>query len=169
MYLILAVHLQYFIQPSCLQYYAYLSTNIFVFWISNLCKSFVPLSCNNMSNLIESCQKYFNASSLYDVLGIEKGSSEEAGKLSFNKVIFQIYVLWLFSVKKAYYKQSLQVHPDRVNPEEKENATEKFKTLGQVYSILSDTEKRKLYDETGYWHKIFIKQSFVCLTLYYYW
>ena len=46
-----------------------------------------------MSNLIESCQKYFNASSLYDVLGIEKGSSEEAGKLSFNKVIFQIYVL----------------------------------------------------------------------------
>jgi len=39
-----------------------------------------------------------------------------------------------------------------VSPEEKENATEKFKTLGQVYSILSDTEKRKLYDETGEEH-----------------
>ena len=65
------------------------------------------------------------------------------------KVNLQYALMFWFSVKKAYYKQSLQVHPDRVNPEEKENATEKFKTLGQVYSILSDTEKRKLYDETG--------------------
>jgi len=59
-----------------------------------------------------------------------------------------------------------------VSPEEKENATEKFKTLGQVYSILSDTEKRKLYDETGsvdgedmlknwedYWRLLFKKVS----------
>ena len=37
-----------------------------------------------MSNLIESCKQYFNASTLYDVLGIEKGSSEEIGKLSFS-------------------------------------------------------------------------------------
>jgi len=54
-----------------------------------------------------------------------------------------------FSVKKAYYKQSLKVHPDRVPDEEKENATEKFQTLGKVYSILSVEEKRKIYDETG--------------------
>ena len=60
-----------------------------------------------------------------------------------------------FVVKKAYYKQSLRVHPDRVGPDEKENATEKFQTLGQVYSILSDTDKRKLYDETGSWNKIY--------------
>jgi len=77
-----------------------------------------------------------------------------------------------FVVKKAYYKQSLRVHPDRVGPDEKENATEKFQTLGQVYSILSDTDKRKLYDETGsvdgeglimdwedYWRLIFKKVS----------
>ena len=54
-------------------------------------------------------------------------------------------------VKKAYYKQSLRVHPDRVTDDEKENATEKFQTLGKVYSILSDKEKRKIYDETGHY------------------
>lgn len=53
------------------------------------------------------------------------------------------------TVKRAYYKQSLKVHPDRASDEEKENATEKFQTLGKVYSILSDGEKRKIYDETG--------------------
>ena len=52
-------------------------------------------------------------------------------------------------MKKAYYKQSLKVHPDRVGEDEKENATEKFQTLGKVYSVLSDKEKRKIYDETG--------------------
>ncbi len=55
----------------------------------------------------------------------------------------------IYLVKRAYYKQSLKVHPDRVGEEEKENATEKFQTLGKVYSILSDSEKRKIYDETG--------------------
>lgn len=58
-------------------------------------------------------------------------------------------ILVLFLVKKAYYKQSLKVHPDRVDDENKDVATEKFQTLGKVYTILSDTEKRKIYDETG--------------------
>lgn len=52
-----------------------------------------------------------------------------------------------FSVKKAYYKLSLKVHPDRVNEEEKAIATEKFKVLGQIHSVLS---KHKLqYDTDG--------------------
>ena len=54
-----------------------------------------------------------------------------------------------FSVKKAYYKLSLEVHPDRVEQDEKKIANEKFKVLGKVYSILSDSEKRSIYDETG--------------------
>lgn len=58
-------------------------------------------------------------------------------------------IYFLYTVKKAYYKQSLKVHPDRVGEDEKENATEKFQTLGKVYSVLSDKEKRKIYDETG--------------------
>lgn len=44
---------------------------------------------------------------------------------------------------------SLVVHPDRVTDDDKEVATEKFKILGLVHSILSDVEKRKVYDQTG--------------------
>lgn len=52
-------------------------------------------------------------------------------------------------MKKGYHKVSLRVHPDRVSPEEKEEATKKFQALGRVYSILSDENKRGVYDETG--------------------
>ena len=52
-------------------------------------------------------------------------------------------------VKKGYYKVSLEVHPDRVPEEEKEQATKKFQTLGRVYSVLSDKDKRAVYDDTG--------------------
>lgn len=62
---------------------------------------------------------------------------------------FIFNILFFPAVKKAYYKLSLKVHPDRVGEDEKENATGKFQTLGKVYSILSDKEKRKIYDETG--------------------
>ena len=54
-----------------------------------------------------------------------------------------------FSVKKGYHKVSLKVHPDRVAEEDKEQATLKFQTLGKVYCILSNKERRASYDETG--------------------
>jgi len=54
----------------------------------------------------------------------------------------------LFLVKKAYYKLSLTVHPDRVEKNKKQ-ATKQFQALGKVYSILSDDEKRAYYDESG--------------------
>jgi len=41
------------------------------------------------------------------------------------------------------------VHPDRVEENIKAEATEKFKVLGRIHSILSDSEKRKIYDESG--------------------
>lgn len=66
--------------------------------------------------------------------------------------LFIKIVQWLISlvlVKKAYYKLSLQVHPDRVSEEEKEVATEKFKVLSKLNELLSDTDKRALYDEKG--------------------
>lgn len=56
--------------------------------------------------------------------------------------------MW-FPVKKAYHKLSLKVHPDRVSEEEKLEATEKFKVLGGIHAILSDTNKRAVYDESG--------------------
>ena len=44
---------------------------------------------------------------------------------------------------------SLKVHPDRVSESEKEEATLKFQTLGKLYSILSDKDKKAIYDESG--------------------
>lgn len=41
------------------------------------------------------------------------------------------------------------VHPDRVEENKKLVATEKFKVLGKVHSILQDKEKRKVYDDCG--------------------
>eukprot|EP00668_Euglena_longa_P029034 GGOE01036372.1.p1 GENE.GGOE01036372.1~~GGOE01036372.1.p1 ORF type:complete len:281 (-),score=106.40 GGOE01036372.1:179-1021(-) len=51
-------------------------------------------------------------------------------------------------IKRAYYKAALQHHPDRCT-ENKEEATKMFQKLGFINTILSDPEKRRLYDETG--------------------
>lgn len=53
------------------------------------------------------------------------------------------------AVKKAYHRLSLKYHPDRVAEEEKEEATEKFKVLGKLYSVLTDKNKKDLYDDKG--------------------
>lgn len=67
-------------------------------------------------------------SEYYDILGVKKDASES-------------------ELKKAYYKLSKQYHPDK-NPGNKE-AEEKFKEISEAYSILSDKEKRKIYDQYG--------------------
>ena len=51
-------------------------------------------------------------------------------------------------IKKAYRKQALQWHPDK-NQHQKELAEEKFKEISESYQILSNPEKRKLYDQFG--------------------
>jgi len=62
---------------------------------------------------------------LYQVLGVtEKASGDE--------------------VKKAYRKLAKQHHPD-ANPN-RPQAAERFKEIGEAYSVLSDTDKRKQYD-----------------------
>ena len=49
--------------------------------------------------------------------------------------------------KKAYYVLALKLHPDKnVGDEEARN---KFLKIKEAYEILSNPEKRKLYDETG--------------------
>jgi len=50
-------------------------------------------------------------------------------------------------IKKAYRKLALQHHPDR-NPGDK-TAEEKFKEASDAYQVLSDPEKRQLYDRFG--------------------
>jgi len=51
-------------------------------------------------------------------------------------------------IKKSYRKLAIQFHPDR-NPDNRE-AEDKFKELSEAYSILSDQDKRRLYDQFGH-------------------
>merc|ERR1719409_1102347 len=50
-------------------------------------------------------------------------------------------------VKSAYRKMSVQHHPDKVDGGEA--AIQKFREITEAYEILSDPEKRVLYDHTG--------------------
>ena len=51
-------------------------------------------------------------------------------------------------IKKSYRKLALQYHPDR-NPDNPESE-EKFKEASEAYEVLSDPEKRGLYDRYGH-------------------
>lgn len=64
---------------------------------------------------------------LYDTLGVSKTCSEQ-------------------ELKKAYRKLALKYHPDR-NPSK--DSEEKFKDISSAYDILSNKEKRDLYDKYG--------------------
>ncbi|KAM0479928.1 hypothetical protein ACHAPX_004506 [Trichoderma viride] len=50
-------------------------------------------------------------------------------------------------IKKGYRKAALKWHPDK--NKDNPNASEKFKECSQAYEILSDPEKRKIYDQYG--------------------
>src|ERR671932_247361 len=50
-------------------------------------------------------------------------------------------------IKKAYRRLALQYHPDRNSAPE---ATERFKEATEAYQVLSDAEKRGLYDRYGH-------------------
>ena len=65
----------------------------------------------------------------YEVLGIQKGASED-------------------EIKSAFRKMAMKYHPDR-NPDNKE-AEEKFKEVNEAYSILSDPDKKAKYDRFGF-------------------
>ena len=65
----------------------------------------------------------------YDVLGVNRGADEK-------------------EIKRAYRKLAKKYHPD-TNPGDKE-AEQKFKEITEAYNVLSDAEKKKLYDQYGF-------------------
>lgn len=65
----------------------------------------------------------------YQTLGVDRGASEA-------------------DVKSAYRKLAKQYHPDK-NPGDT-SAEARFKEIGEAYAVLSDAEKRKLYDQYGH-------------------
>ena len=65
----------------------------------------------------------------YEVLGVERGADAE-------------------TIKKAYRKLAMKYHPDR-NPGDKA-AEEKFKEASEAYEVLSDSQKRAMYDQYGH-------------------
>lgn len=72
-----------------------------------------------------------NKRDYYEVLGVQKNASID-------------------DIKKAYRQLALKHHPDRVPPEQKKEAEEKFKDISEAYAVLSDQEKRELYDQYGH-------------------
>ena len=66
----------------------------------------------------------------YEVLGVQKNATDE-------------------ELKKAYRKLAKQYHPD-ANPNNKEEAEKKFKEINEAYEVLSDKQKRNMYDQFGH-------------------
>ena len=71
-----------------------------------------------------------NKRDYYEVLGIDHRASDQ-------------------EIKSAYRKLAMQHHPDR-NPDNKEEAEEKFKEITEAYTVLADSQKRAAYNQFGH-------------------
>jgi DnaJ-class molecular chaperone len=67
----------------------------------------------------------------YEILGVPRGASAE-------------------EIKAAYKRLAKLHHPDMAQPSQKKTAEERFKEINEAYQILSNPEKRRLYDQLGH-------------------
>jgi DnaJ family protein B protein 6 len=61
-------------------------------------------------------------------------------------------------IKKSYKKLAMKWHPDK-NPQNTEEATEKFKKIAEAYDVLGNEEKRRLYDSNDFFDGNFSSNS----------
>ncbi len=69
------------------------------------------------------------AANYYDTLGVSKSASAD-------------------EIKKAYRKQALEWHPDK-HADNKARAEAKFKEINEAYQVLSNPQKKQVYDAGG--------------------
>lgn len=79
--------------------------------------------------MVSMADKMAQRSDYYEILGVETTCSAE-------------------ELKSAYRKKALKYHPDR-NPGDAQ-AEEMFKSCAEAYEVLSDKEKRQIYDQFGH-------------------
>ncbi|PKI51347.1 hypothetical protein CRG98_028294, partial [Punica granatum] len=65
----------------------------------------------------------------YKILGVDRSAKDD-------------------DLKKAYRKLAMKWHPDK-NPNNKKEAEAKFKQISEAYDVLSDPQKRAVYDQYG--------------------
>ena len=75
--------------------------------------------------LLEDCETLFGTDDLFKVLSLSRDADES-------------------KIKKAYYKMSLKVHPDKSTEDNLAENTQKFQVLSKIHKILSDKGSREV-------------------------